>query len=123
MKRRVRALRFVLGTCALALAACGETPKTTEQARGVLSGANIVLAMTIVLIVLSGALVVGAVGLDRIMKARKALAEAPATPDIPEEEDPEVVAGIGVGKAPVPRWLYAFYVVIPLFALLYVLNG
>jgi plastocyanin len=114
----------VLGACALTLAACGETPKTTEHARGVLTGANIVLAMTIVLIVLSGALVVGAVGLDRIMKARKALAEAPETTAADNEDDePEVVAGIGIGKAPVPRWLYAFYVLIPLFALLYVLNG
>lgn len=115
-------LRAILLAGALVLVACGETPKTTEHARGVLSGANVVLAMTIALIVLSGALVVGAVGFDRIMKARKALADAPETPRADAEEE-EVVAGIGVGKAPVPRWLYAFYVLIPVFALLYVLNG
>ncbi|MGH2759324.1 MAG: plastocyanin/azurin family copper-binding protein, partial [Actinomycetota bacterium] len=40
-----------------------------------------------------------------------------------EEEKEEVVAGIGVGRAGVPRWLYGFYVLIPVFAFLYVLNN
>jgi hypothetical protein len=34
-----------------------------------------------------------------------------------------VVGGILVGRAPVPRWLYGFYVLIPLFAALYILNA
>jgi len=106
----------------LALVACGQNPQQTEHARGLISGANVVLAMTIILIVVAVAFVVGALALDRIMKARRALAEAPAT--IPTEDDePEIVAGIAVGRAPVPRWLYGAYVLIPLFAALYVLNA
>ena len=107
---------------AFAFVACGQNPQQTEHARGLISGANVVLAMTIILIVVAVAFVVGALALDRIMKARRALAEAPAT--TPEEDDePEIVAGIAVGRAPVPRWLYVAYVLIPLFAALYVLNA
>ena len=104
----------------LAAAGCGETPEATEQARGVLSGANIVLAMTVVLVVVAGGLVIGAFGLDRFVRSRKQLAEAPAET---EDEADEVVAGITVGRAGVPRWLYAFYVLIPLFAMLYVFTN
>lgn len=111
----------MLVAVALGAAACGRTPERTEEARGVLSGFNVVLALSVIFLVVAGALVVGAVALDRTLRARRALAEAPAEPEEVEEE--EVVAGIGVGRAPVPRWLYGFYVVIPLFALLYVLNS
>jgi plastocyanin len=104
----------------LATTACGKTPETTEQARGVLSGVNIVLAMTVVLVVVAGGLLIGAFGFDRFVRSRKRLAEAPAEP---EEEGDEVVAGITVGRAGVPRWLYAFYVLIPLFAMLYVFTN
>src|SRR5438309_11156670 len=100
-----RILRFSLIAGAVAFVACGQNPQQTEHARGLISGANVVLAMTIILIVVAVAFVVGALALDRIMKARRALAEAPAT--TPEEDDePEIVAGIAVGRAPVPRWLY-----------------
>lgn len=104
----------------LATAACGKTPETTEQARGVLSGLNIVLAMTVVLVVVAGGLLIGAFGFDRFVRSRKQLAEAPAEP---EDEGDEVVAGITVGRAGVPRWLYGFYVLIPLFAMLYVFTN
>ncbi len=85
-----------------------------------LSGINIVLAMTVVLVVVAGGLLIGAFGLDRFVRSRKQLADAPAEP---EDETDEVVAGITVGRAGVPRWLYAFYVLIPLFAMLYVFTS
>jgi hypothetical protein len=117
-----RILRFSLIAGALALAACGQNPQQSEHARGLISGTNVVAAMTVILIVVSVAFVVGALALDRLLKARRALADAPAT--LPEESDePEIVAGIAVGQAPVPRWLYGAYVLIPLFAALYVLNA
>ncbi len=78
------------------------------------------LAMTVVLVVVAGGLLIGAFGFDRFVRSRKRLAEAPAEP---EEEGDEVVAGITVGRAGVPRWLYAFYVLIPLFAMLYVFTN
>jgi plastocyanin len=122
MKRPLRMLRPIIVLGAFAMAACGQNPQATEHARGLISGKNVVGAMTVILIVVAGAMVVGAIALDRMMKARRALAEAPAA--VPEEEpDIELVAGIAVGRAPVPRWLYGFYVVIPVFALLYVLNA
>lgn len=126
MTRSLRsvALRGVLFGVALALAACGQTPETTENARGLTTGVPVVVAMTAILIVVAGGLVVGAVVIDRALKARSALAEVPETQEAEEaEESDEIVAGIGVGRAPVPRWLYGFYVVIPLFAVMYVLNG
>lgn len=116
-----RSLRFGLVAVAVALAACGQNPESTENARGLISGTNVVLAMTVILIVVAGAMVAGAVALDKAIKARRALAEAPPVPV--EEDVDEVVAGIAVGRAPVPRWLYGFYVLIPLFAMLYVLNA
>ncbi len=118
--RRILRLSLIAG--GVALAACGQNPQQTEHARGLISGANVVLAMTVILIVVSVVFVVGALALDRMLKARRAFAEAPAT--LPEEDEtPEVVAGIAVGSAPVPRWLYGAYVLIPLFAALYVLNA
>lgn len=121
--RRAHVIRALLLGAALALTACGETPERTEEARGLLSGLNVVLALTIVFLVVAGALAFGAVALDRTLKARRALDDAAPAPEEEVEEEEEVVAGIGVGRAPVPRWLYGFYVVIPLFALLYVLNA
>lgn len=121
--KRSQAVRTLLAGVALVVASCGETPETTTQARGLLSGINVVLALTIVFLVVAVGLAVGAVALDRALKARRALEAAPPSLEEEEEEEEEVVAGIGVGRAPVPRWLYGFYVVIPLFALLYVLNA
>ncbi len=118
-----RSIRVVLLCSAAAFVACGQNPDSTENARGFISGVNVVLAMTVILIVVAGAIVVGAIALDRAMKARRALAEAPAAPVEEDEDETEVVAGIAVGRAPVPRWLYGVYVVIPVFALLYVLNA
>src|SRR5438105_13055824 len=100
-----RIVRFSLIAGALAFVACGQNPQQSEHARGLISGTNVVLAMTVILIVVSVVFVVGALALDRMLKARRALAEAPAT--LPTEDDePEVVAGIAVGRAPVPRWSY-----------------
>jgi plastocyanin len=63
------------------------------------------------------------VGLERYIRTRRALAAAPPAPEEEEEEPEEVVAGIRVGRASVPRWLYGFYVLIPVFAFLYVVNN
>jgi plastocyanin len=115
-------LRSALLAAALAVAACGDTPESTNEARGFLEGYNVVLALSVIFLVVAGALVVGAIAIDRAISSRRALDEAPAAAG-PAEEEEEVVAGIGVGRAPVPRWLYGFYVVIPVFALLYVLNA
>jgi plastocyanin len=89
----------------------------------VLTGTNVVLALTIGFIVVAGGIVVGAVALDRFVRTRQALEAAPPEPEEVEEEEEEVVAGIGIGRAGVPRWLYGFYVLIPLFSLLYVFNN
>jgi len=114
--------RLSLVAGALALAACGQNPEQSEHARGVLSGTNVVVAMTGILVVVAIVFLVGALTLDRALKARRAFADAPRTLAEPDSE-PEVVGGILVGRAPVPRWLYGFYVLIPLFAGLYVLNA
>lgn len=124
MRRSIKhVLRLALLMSALAAAACGDTPETTTEARGFLEGYNVVLALSVVFLVVAGGLVVGAIAIDRALKSRRDLAEASAEPDEDEEPEQEVVAGIGVGRAPVPRWLYGFYVVIPVFALMYVLNA
>lgn len=110
--------------CALALTAlaCGQNPETTEKARGILEGPNIVLALSVVFLVVAGGFIVAVIGLDRFVRSRRALEAAP--PEVrEEEEEEEVVAGIGVGRAAVPRWLYGFYVLIPAFAFLYVVNN
>jgi plastocyanin len=122
MKAR-RLARAALLTLALALTACGQNPESTEKARGVLEGTNTVLALSIAFIVVAGALVVGAVAVDRFFRSRRALAESPVEEQVEDEDEEEVVAGIRVGRAGVPRWLYGFYVLIPLFAMLYVLNN
>ena len=119
----MRAARLLLPLLLLLTFACGETPETTEQARGLLSGVNIVLALTLLLIVVAGGLLLGAVGLDRFARSRQALADAPPQIVEEEEETDEVVAGITVGRAGVPRWLYGFYVLIPLFAFTYVVTN
>lgn len=123
MKKRglMLVVRSVLGALALAAAACGQNPETTEKARGILEGPNIVLALSVVFLVVAGGLIVAVIGLDRLVRSRRALEAAPPPEAVEEEE--EVVAGIGVGRAPVPRWLYGFYVLIPAFAFLYVVNN
>jgi plastocyanin len=115
-------LRTGLAGLALAAAACGQNPEHTERARGVLTGAPLVLALSVIFIVISGALLVGVIAVDRLVRSRHALETAPQE-GAEEEEAEEVVAGITVGRAGVPRWLYAFYVVIPVFAFMYVVNN
>lgn len=121
MKSLTRVIRSAPAGLVLAAAACGQNPETTEKARGVLEGAPLVLALSALFIVIAGALLVGVVGIDRFFRTRRALEEAP--PEPVEEEEEEVVAGIGVGRAGVPRWLYGCYVLIPVFAFLYVVNN
>lgn len=104
----------------LVFASCGDLPATTEQARGVLEGPNLVLALSVLFIVVSGGLIVAAIGVDRFFRSRGQLAED----DTEEtEEADEVVAGITVGRAAVPRWLYGAYVLIPVFAFAYVFSN
>lgn len=122
MKQRLLRGVLLVGV-AIVTAACGQNPETTERARGVLTGANLVLALTIVFVLIAGALLFGAIALDRFVRSRQALEAAPSEEPVDEEEEEEVVAGIAVGRAGVPRWLYAFYVLIPVFAFLYVVNN
>ena len=118
---RSRRLRFIAAASLLLLAACGRVPESTEAARGVLRGPNVVLALSVLFIVLAVGAIVAAVGLDRVIRNRQALTDTP--PPEPEEEPDEVVAGITVGRAPVPRWLYGAYVLIPVFAFAYVFSN
>jgi plastocyanin len=120
--RVLRNLRWVAVAGLFVLAACGQTPETTEEARGVLAGVNIVLALSVLFIVIALGIVAAAVAIDRVVRSRGSLEEGPPV-DVPEEEEDEVVAGIGVGRASVPRWLYAAYVLIPLFAMVYVVSN
>jgi plastocyanin len=98
--------------------ACGQTPDKTQKARGVLNGVNLILGLTVVVVVLTVVILVGVVAFDRMVTSRKRLEQGPALE--PALEEDEVVAGITVGRASVPKWLYAAYVVIPLFAIAYV---
>ena len=124
---QMRALRrlslLALPGVLLFLTACGQTPEETEKARGVLTGAPVVLAMSILFVVLAVGALGAAVVLDRTIRSRGALAEGGPVVEEEEEEQPEVVAGITVGRAAVPRWLYGAYVLIPVFALAYVLSN
>lgn len=120
----MRRFRLVFAAAVLSVVtACGQTPDTTQKARGVLKGVNLVLGMTILLVVLTVVVLVGAVAFDRFVTSRKRLAAADTAPVVEEEPQDEVVAGIAVGRAGVPRWLYAFYVLIPLFAITYVFSN
>ena len=116
----MRRLRWAPLAAFLLLAACSGSPEDTEKARGVFKGVPLLLAMSVLFIVLALAIVGGVLVIDRAIRTRKALPEE-APPEI-EEED-EVVAGITVGRAPVPRWLYGAYVLIPVFALSYVFSN
>jgi plastocyanin len=119
----MKRFRLIFAAALLALlTACGQTPDTTQKARGVLNGVNFFLGLTVAILVLAVVIVVGAVAADRFVRSRKRLAAAPAEPVVEDEAD-EVVAGITVGRASVPKWLYAAYVVIPLFAIGYVFNS
>lgn len=125
---QMRALRrlslLALPGALLFLTACGQTPEETEKARGVLTGAPVVLAMSILFVVLAVGALGAAVVVDRAIRSRKALVEGgPVVEEDEEDEQPEVVAGITVGRAAVPRWLYGAYVLIPVFALAYVLSN
>jgi plastocyanin len=107
----------------LLLASCGQTPAETERARGVLTGIPVVLAMSVLFIVLAVGALAAAVLVDRTIRSRKALTEELPVPEAEEDERPEIVAGIPVGRAAAPRWLYGAYVLIPVFALAYVLSN
>jgi plastocyanin len=120
--RPTNVIRTGLAVLALAAAACGQNPEQTEKARGVLTGVPLVAALSVVFIVLSAGLIVLVIGVDRFVRTRNALAAAPEGTEEEEEAD-EVVGGITVGRAGVPRWLYAFYVLIPVFAFMYVVNN
>lgn len=121
--RSLRKLRWAAVGAAFALTACGQNPATTEEARGLLSGVNIVLALSVLFIVAALGIVAAAVAIDRFVRSRSALEEGPPVDVSEEEEEDEVVAGIGVGRASVPRWLYAAYVLIPVFAMTYVVSN
>lgn len=124
MRSLRRLSTLALPAALLFLAACGQTPETTEQARGVLRGVPVVLAMSVLFVVLAVGAIAAAVVLDRAIRSRGALEEGLPAADQEEADDqPEVVAGIPVGRAPVPRWLYGAYVLIPVFALAYVLSN
>jgi hypothetical protein len=121
--RFLRNLRWAAIGAFFVLTACGQTPETTEEARGLLSGVNIVLALSVLFIVLALGIVAAAVATDRFFRSRSALEEGPPVDVSEEEEEDEIVAGIGVGRASVPRWLYAAYVLIPIFAMTYVVSN
>src|SRR5437879_4909661 len=94
----MKRFRWVFAAALLAfLTACGQTPDTTQKARGVLGGVNLVLGMTVILVVLTVVVLVGAVTFDRFVTSRKRLAAAGDQPVVEEEEKDEVVAGITVG--------------------------
>lgn len=120
VKTFTKTLRWALPALFLFLGACAGSPEETEKARGVFKGVPLVLAMSVMFIVLALAIIGGALVIDRAVRTRKALPEEPE-PE-PEETD-EVVAGITVGRAPVPRWLYGAYVLIPIFAMVYVFSN
>jgi plastocyanin len=107
----------------LLLASCGQTPAETEKARGVLTGVPVVLAMSVLFVVLAVGAVGAAVVLDRTIRSRKALVEGGPVVEEEADDEPEVVAGITMGRAAAPRWLYGAYVLIPVFALAYVLSN
>lgn len=115
-----RRLRWLPVAAMLVFAACSEVPEEAEQARGVLGGGNVVLGLTIVAVVVALLLIGGAIALDRFVTSRAILETAD---EVEEEPDEEVVAGITVRRGSVPKWLYGFYVLIPLFAMLYVFNS
>ncbi|HVL82165.1 MAG TPA: cupredoxin domain-containing protein [Actinomycetota bacterium] len=104
------------------LSACADP---NAQGRGLLEGRNAVFALSAIFVAAAVGLILGLVALDRVLQNRRRLAELGATPEAePEgEEAEEVVAGIRVANARVPRWLYAAYLVLPLFALGYVMNA
>jgi len=118
----MKRIRLVLAALPLALLmACGETPDQTHKARGLLTGVNLIAGLTVIVLVAAIGFMLLAVASDRFVRTRRALATAP--PAAPEEEEDEVVAGITVGRAGVPRWLYACYVLIPVFAISYVFSN
>jgi plastocyanin len=117
-----RLLKLLAPLALLSAVACGQTPSATEEARGFFEGVPLFAALTAALVVVSVLIVGGALAIDRFVRTRQALTDEPADEEEDEDEE-EVVAGIGVGRAPVPRWLYGAYVVIPLFALLYVVTN
>ncbi len=119
----MKRIRLLLAALPLALlVACGETPDQTQKARGLLSGVNLILGLTVIVLVVAVVFIVGAIGFDRMVTTRRRLAMSPSAP-VEEEESDEVVAGITVGRARVPRWLYACYVLIPVFAFTYVFSN
>lgn len=116
-----RVARLVVPLGALVLASCGSTPEETEQARGLITGVPLVVAMTVAFLVVAGGLIFGAVALDRYARSRRDLETAGEAE--PAEEDETEIAGIGQGSAGVPRWLYAAYVIIPVWAAAFIITN
>lgn len=123
MLRRTR-LRVLLGGTVLLLAACGQSPEA-QQGRGLVGGGNVVIVFSVAFIVVAGGIIAAAVAYDRFVRSRAALQAAAEEPEPEEEEEEEEaeVAGIGMGTGAVPRWLYAAYVLIPTFAIVYVVTN
>lgn len=94
------------------------------RGRGVLGSTNAVLALSAIFVLAAAALVGGLIALDRFLRSRRELADLEAADTEPATVETEpVVAGITVGNASVPRWLYLTYAILPIFALLYVFNA
>lgn len=93
------------------------------QGRGVLGGTNAVLALSAIFIVAAAVIVGGLIGLDRFLRSRRELAALEVDTRADGVVEEPVVAGITVGNGTVPRWLYAAYLILPVFALLYVFNA
>lgn len=124
MRAKKLFFRVWLAAASASLFACSTVPQETEKARGVLAGLPLVLALSVIVIVAATGLIVAAVVLDRMVRTRKLLDREPEVVETEEEEPAdEVVGGITVGRAAVPRWLYGAYVLIPVFAFAYVFSN
>ncbi len=123
--RLLGARAVLLAVTLVAAASCGPLPEATEGARGIATDANAVFVLSVLFVGIALAIIIGAVALDRWVRSRQELARAGTEPEpeVSEEPEEETVAGIGQTVGRVPRWLYAAYVVIPVFALLYVVNA
>lgn len=102
----------------------GACAQTELKGKGILEGRNSVLILSLIFIVAAVGIIGSLVVLDRFLGGRHALKTlgSDAQEEEPSDED-EIIGGIRIGKAPVPRWLYAAYLIIPAFALLYVTNS
>lgn len=114
------ALKAVVPLLLAGFAGCADP---SVKGRGFLEGSNSVAVLSLVFVAAAIGIIGGLALLDRLVRSRRELVAAGEQPE-PEdisETDP-VVAGIRIGSAPPPRWLYGAYVVMPAFALMYLLN-